>query len=143
MSSLPIQRYRMYPGGDTVAEVMENMIGEDKAHTVCHALETAASRFDSIADEMRGAATAIVCDGDTSQGPLHMVLSMVTQFDKQAADTREVLALLRGDGEEQDDPPASYLDGVDGHWYVCRYDRTLPQIHAVDCNTCAQQVEDP
>lgn len=41
------------------------------------------------------------------------------------------------DDEEEDDPPVSYLDNVDGHWYVCRYDRTLPQIHARDCSTCA------
>ena len=33
--------------------------------------------------------------------------------------------------------PDTYLDHVDGHWYVIRYDRTLPQIHAIDCQTCA------
>lgn len=35
--------------------------------------------------------------------------------------------------------PDSYLDRVDGHWYVIRYDRTLPQIHARDCATCAEK----
>lgn len=41
--------------------------------------------------------------------------------------------------EEGDEPdeygeiPDSYLDPIDGHWYVCRYDRTAPQIHAQDC----------
>lgn len=42
------------------------------------------------------------------------------------------------DSEDEDDAPASYRDNVDGHWYVCRYDRTLPQIHASDCETCSK-----
>lgn len=37
------------------------------------------------------------------------------------------------------EPIDSYLDNVDGHWYVVRYDRTLPQIHAADCATCGTE----
>ena len=39
--------------------------------------------------------------------------------------------------EYGDELPDTYLDHVDGHWYVIRYDRTLPQLHATDCPTCA------
>lgn len=49
----------------------------------------------------------------------------------------EALARIELDSDDDfDEVPDSYLDGVDGHWYVCRYDRTLPQIHARDCATC-------
>jgi hypothetical protein len=38
--------------------------------------------------------------------------------------------------EEEGEAPDTYLDGVDGHWYVVSYGRR-PQVHALDCKTCA------
>ena len=100
MSTFPITHHRWYPGGDSVAEIFEQIVdGDSSAYTVFNALETAIARYSDIAGEMRSACTAIVCDGDATQGPLHMASAMAAQFDKQADDVRRLLALLRGDNE--------------------------------------------
>ncbi len=42
------------------------------------------------------------------------------------------------DEDDEDEAPDTYVDNIDGHSYVIRYDRTLPQIHANDCEKCAR-----
>lgn len=97
---MSLEHLRMYPGGDTVAEVFAKIVGGDnRAYTVFHGLETAIKRFEDIADEMRGYATAIVCDNETIHGPIGIVVRLVEQFDRQVTETSDLLALLRGDNE--------------------------------------------
>lgn len=44
--------------------------------------------------------------------------------------------LTKIEEEEEGELPDSYLDRIDGHWYVITYVWNGPQIHALDCETC-------
>lgn len=99
-----LQHHRLYPGGDSVADVFEKLVGgSSKAYTVFNALETAAKRYGDIADEMRCLATTL-SEREPQQGALitlNGACMMAEQFDRQEADVRAMLALLRGDDEPE------------------------------------------
>jgi len=99
-----VSHLERYIGGDTTSEIFAKLVGGDsRAHTVFNALETAERRYLDIADEMYAGATALMCDGDQSYGPLAVIESMIRQFEQQAADVRTLLAYLRGDDEPASD----------------------------------------
>lgn len=102
-----VEHHRLYIGGDTKSEVFENLVGgPDKANTVHNAMTTAIARFEDIADNIRAEATELADQHDNGrpfevQNILDHYGRLSEQFDKQAADTRALLALLRGDDEEE------------------------------------------
>lgn len=108
----PTTQYRQYAdvirtldGEAVVAEMFQVVVGgSTSAGVVFNALTIAARQFDDDAARFRGIATAIACDGEEVPFiTLKGAEGMAVQFDQQAEDTRKVLALLRGDGEEDND----------------------------------------
>ena len=84
----------------SVADQFAQLVGGDnRAYTVFHAMETGIKQFENITDELRGYATAIVCDNETIHGPIGMVVRLVEQFERQVTESNDLLALLRGDNE--------------------------------------------
>jgi hypothetical protein len=97
------------------AAAFEELVGgSNAAYTVFNGLSVAAARFDEDAAEFRCIATELSerptdRTAPPPEGTIHVGLitlrgaaEMALQFERQAAETRTLLALLRGDNEDED-----------------------------------------